>query len=284
MKISIDFLPAQKQEELIAVRDLIVEAFEPEMIILFGSYARNEWVEDRYVEGGITYEYKSDFDILVISRVELGPRRSNRWYKTEEAVKKLPLQTPVSLIHHGIKFVNKEIRKNSYFFTDILKEGILLYDTQNFQLAEPGVLNEQQLKKQAKEDFEQWFPSANNFLDYYNFAFNKADFKEAAFLLHQATERYYTALLLVYTGYRPKTHDIQKLGEMAAQINERFKTVFPFADPENKARFELLKKAYIDARYQKTYTISKEDLEYLAKRVEVLRDLVKEVCEERGRV
>ncbi len=282
MKTSIDFLPSHKQEELIAVRDLIAEAFEPEMIILFGSYARNEWVEDRYVEDGITYEYKSDFDILVISRVELGPRRSNRWYKTEEAVKKLPLQTLVSLIHHGIKFVNKEIRKNSYFFTDILREGILLYDSQNFQLAEPGVLNEQQLKKQAKEDFEQWFPSASNFLDYYNFAFNKADFKEAAFLLHQATERYYTAVLLVYTGYRPKTHDIQKLGEMAAQINEKFKTVFPFIDPESKARFELLKKAYIDARYQKTYTIGKEDLEYLAKRVEVLRDLVKEVCEERG--
>ncbi|WP_028980539.1 HEPN domain-containing protein [Sporocytophaga myxococcoides] len=281
MKTSIDFLPVHKQGELTSVRDLIVEAFEPEMIILFGSYARNEWVEDRYVEDGITYEYKSDFDILVISRVELGPRRSNRWYKTDEAVKKLPLQTPVSLIHHGIKFVNKEIRKNSYFFIDILKEGILLYDTQNFQLAEPGVLNEQQLKKQAKEDFEQWFGSASNFLDYFNFAFNKADFKEAAFLLHQATERYYTAVLLVFTGYRPKTHDIQKLGEMAAQINERFKTVFPFTSPESKARFELLKRAYIDARYQKTYTIAKEDLEYLAKRVEVLRDLVKEVCEER---
>ncbi|MBO9703691.1 MAG: HEPN domain-containing protein [Sporocytophaga sp.] len=283
MKTSIDFLPAHKQGELISVRDLIVEAFEPEMIILFGSYARNEWVEDRYVEDGITYEYKSDFDILVISRVELGPRRSNRWYKTEESVKKLPLQTPVSLIHHGIKFVNKEIRKNSYFFTDILKEGVLLYDTQNFQLAEPGVLNEQQLKKQAKEDFEQWFGSANVFLKTYFFNLNENDLKIAAFQLHQATERYYTALLLVYTGYRPKTHDIQKLGEMAAQINERFKTVFPFADPESKARFELLKRAYIDARYQKTYTIGNEDLEYLAKRVEVLRDLVKEVCEERGR-
>ena len=34
------------------------------MIILFGSYARNEWVEEKYDEEH--YKYQSDFDILVI--------------------------------------------------------------------------------------------------------------------------------------------------------------------------------------------------------------------------
>jgi len=278
LKTSIDFLPEYKQQELIAIRDHIISTFEPEMIILFGSYARNEWVEDRYEEGHITYEYKSDFDILVISKVELGPRRNGRWFKMEREVKGLPVQTPISLIHHGIKFFNKEIRKSSYFFIDILKEGIMLYDTQNFQLAEPSVLDEEQLKKQAKEDFDMWFPSANEYLDTTYDDIKKERLKKAAFELHQATERYYTALLLVFTGYRPKLHDIKKLGEKAAQINIRFKTVFPADTPENLARFELLQRAYIDARYQKTYTITKEELEYLATRVEVLRGMVKEVC------
>ncbi|MCR6639609.1 MAG: HEPN domain-containing protein [Sporocytophaga sp.] len=281
MKTSIDFLPEHKQQELIAIRDHIIRTFDPEMIILFGSYARNEWVEDRYMEGHITYEYKSDFDILVISRVELGPRRNGKWFKMEREVKSLPVLTPISLIHHGIKFFNKEIRKSSYFFIDILKEGIMLYDTQNFQLAEPVVLNEEQLKKQAKDDFEMWFGSANGFFMQYSHALHVGNYNIAAFELHQVTERYYTALLLVFTGYRPKLHDIKKLGEKAAQINIRFKSVFPVDTPENLARFELLQRAYIDARYQKTYTITKEELEYLATRVEVLRDLVKEVCEER---
>ena len=40
------------------------------MIILFGSYARGEWVEDIYTEGHITYEYISDFDILVLTRLK----------------------------------------------------------------------------------------------------------------------------------------------------------------------------------------------------------------------
>ncbi len=35
------------------------------MIILFGRYACDEWVEDIYTEGHITYEYMSDFDVRV---------------------------------------------------------------------------------------------------------------------------------------------------------------------------------------------------------------------------
>lgn len=92
------------------------------------------------------------------------------------------------------------------------------------------------------------------------------------------TERLYSAFLLVFTGYRPKTHDLKKLGEMSVHINEKLKTVFPMTTQDERIRFELLRRAYIDARYKKEYEISKEDLEYLSKRVEVLREVVKESC------
>ena len=36
------------------------------MIILFGSYARGDWVSDEYTEGHITYSYQSDLDIMVL--------------------------------------------------------------------------------------------------------------------------------------------------------------------------------------------------------------------------
>lgn len=41
-------------------------------------------VEHRYVEEGITHEYKSDIDILVISHVELGPGRQGKWSRPED--------------------------------------------------------------------------------------------------------------------------------------------------------------------------------------------------------
>ena len=81
MKTSLDqlpqLLPASKQKELAKVQEIIVRRFQVqareymfnlEKIILFGSYARGTWVEDGYVKDGITYEYKSDFDILVVTQ------------------------------------------------------------------------------------------------------------------------------------------------------------------------------------------------------------------------
>ena len=49
MKTSLDILPKDKQEELRRVVEIIREEFKPEMIILFGSHARGNWVEDAYI-------------------------------------------------------------------------------------------------------------------------------------------------------------------------------------------------------------------------------------------
>lgn len=60
-----------------------------------------------------------------------------------------------------------------------------------------------------------------------------------------------------------------------------FGKVFPQASPEERQRFELLKKAYVDARYNMNYKISKEDLDYLSERVQLLRALTEQICKEK---
>ncbi|GAA4736890.1 nucleotidyltransferase domain-containing protein [Flavisolibacter ginsenosidimutans] len=60
MKKSLAHLPESKQQELQRITQLIVETVNPEKIILFGSYATGNWVEDRYTEGHITYGYISN--------------------------------------------------------------------------------------------------------------------------------------------------------------------------------------------------------------------------------
>ena len=67
MKIDFIHLPEHKQDELKKIVAALIPRYaEIEMIILFGSYARGNWVEDKYVEKGTTYEYKSDYDLLII--------------------------------------------------------------------------------------------------------------------------------------------------------------------------------------------------------------------------
>lgn len=257
----------------------------PDFVILFGSYARGNWVEDRYSEDGITYEYKSDYDILVVTETKLNNALSNKWRELEKDIAQIHTTARANLIHHNWGYLKSELAYGSYFFSDIVKEGIILYDNErnvNFSLTIPESIDPEKVKARAKEEYDLWFESANKFYKGYKVFFNDGDLKEAAFMLHQTTERLYTALLLVFTGYKAKIHDIEELGSQAEAINEQFKKVFPRENQEKDERFKLLKKAYIDARYKKNYFINKEDLDYLSDRVSVLKDLVESIC--RGRL
>jgi HEPN domain-containing protein/predicted nucleotidyltransferase len=251
------------------------------MIILFGSYARGDWVEDRYKEDGTTYDYISDYDILVVLDSEAIAIKHESTKKWQSRIRRdLNREIPVNVIFHGIDYFNSEIEGSNYFFLDILKEGVLLYDSGKFKLAEPKPLNPQQRAAKAQLYFEKWFKNANGFYSQYQHAVKTEQWEIAAFELHQATERFYMCILLVYTNYKPKLHDLEKLNKQVCMVDERFKAIFPRSTPEEDRMFILLKKAYIDSRYKLDYTITREELTYLSLRVEKLRDLTASACKE----
>ena len=69
MKTSLSYLPKIKQDQILQVVDIIKEVVNPEKIILFGSYAKDSYVEHRYQgKDGILYEYISDYDFLVVTK------------------------------------------------------------------------------------------------------------------------------------------------------------------------------------------------------------------------
>ncbi|MHC4397371.1 MAG: HEPN domain-containing protein, partial [Planctomycetota bacterium] len=191
------------------------------------------------------------------------------------------IKTPVSVIYHSIGQVNHQLKEGRYFFSDIKKEGITLYDTGKLKLERIRKPSPAKRKQIAEEDFKQWFTSAKNFYSGYEHYLKRRNYKEAAFLLHQAVERFYSTTLLVFTGYKGKRHNIEKLGRQASGYDAAFLKVFPRATAEQDENFKLLKKAYIDARYKKSYKITKKQLEYLAKRVKLLQRLTKKACKEK---
>ena len=91
----------------------------------------------------------------------------------------------------------------------------------------------------------------------------------------------YGALQLVFTGYKPKTHDIELLGWLAKAINIEFGKVFPRGQHQERVRFSQPRRAYVDAHYKADYKISKEDLEYLSTRVALLRDMTEKYRKEK---
>ncbi|MDO6433258.1 nucleotidyltransferase domain-containing protein [Flavitalea sp. BT771] len=196
MNTSQEHLPEQKQKQLREIAGIMVKAVNPEKVILSGSHATGRWVEHRYTEGGITYEYISDYDILVITKS--GETRKD--YEVQDLIENRCLyKTPVTVITHDIDFVNKMLTEGQYFFTDIEKEGILLYDAGNTPLTERNPLSTAEAKAIEQQYFEPWYGAAKEFyIDAQN-AYQRGSCKNAAFYLHQATESIYNAIILVHT-------------------------------------------------------------------------------------
>ena len=285
MKTSLPERSEHVAEKLTAITDIIRELLDDDlvMLILFGSYARGDWVQDKYVEDGITYTYESDFDLLVVTERRATFKREagisgsiGRWLRREG------LDRPsATIIVEDIAHFMKDLQRGNYFYVDIKKEGVLLFDNGQYTLPEVGPIDPVENQEYARDDFEHWYKSACEFSDNYQFNLEQVRYNNAAFQLHQATERFFNAVALTFTRYKPKTHDIEYLDRLASNLHPDFFTVFPRATPEQEHYFDLLKKAYIDARYKRDYAITKEELEYLAGRVRKLQELTKRICEEK---
>jgi HEPN domain-containing protein/predicted nucleotidyltransferase len=282
LKTSLDHLPNQKRYEINGIMLSIKELVKPEMIILFGSYSRGDWVDERYYgENRTLYEYKSDYDFLVVTEHHqdmppgLGKKIRQRVKRAER------LQASPQIIFHDINFLNKELEEGQYFFRDIVHEGVLLYTTNKYELATPRDLSDYERGEIAKLYFNKWLTKADELFDVYNYALSKEMYASAIFLLHQSTESYYAAIHLVFTDYKPKTHDLRDLNKVACHSHARFKIIFPDQTENEKRLFTLLVKAYIDSRYKLNYSVHPKDLKWLAERVKLMRELTIQLCMER---
>jgi predicted nucleotidyltransferase len=124
-------LPQQSEhvaEQLAAIAGVIHELVGDylAMLILFGSYARGDWVNDRYVEGDVVYSYQSDFDLLIVTEDRANATVEGE-FRLSDAIRRrlqrLGRHRPSStIIVEDIVHLNKDLQFGSYFYTDSKKE------------------------------------------------------------------------------------------------------------------------------------------------------------------
>lgn len=285
-------LPDAKRRELGYVVDVIRDGFarairhrtQPRFrnghilkIILFGSYARGDWVEDP------VGRYFSDYDILVVVDHEDLTDIPEFWADTEarllaDLIEGTALRTQVSLVYHSLEDVNEKLRLGRYFFIDMLRDGILLYDEAGHPFVEPQRISPDEALKETRDYFADWFDSAVTFLKTSELVRQMDRPKEATFQLHQATERFYHCIFLVRTLYSPKTHNLNRLRALTEQLEPRLRSIWPTDNKLHKRAYNLLREAYIKARYSREFVIEPEELAWLTERVTLLQNLVSELC------
>ncbi|MCD7938212.1 MAG: HEPN domain-containing protein [Tannerellaceae bacterium] len=291
MKKSIAYLPKRKQDDLRRLTEMIRKRLpEAELIVLYGSYARNEYVDyDERVEFGIPTSYRSDYDILVATSGITDKAAGQILDRVDELYYTDPdRQTPVEFINDDIKKLNKDLSEGRYFYTQVKQEGVILYDSGRFKLARRRKLRYDEIKQQAEEYFEEKFEWANSFLEGAKFYYSRKEYRMTSFLLHQTCENYYYAIRLVFTLQNSKQHNLTKLASSVRKYSEELPQVFPRDTTEEKRLFKLLKAAYVEARYNPKFVVTREDIIALFQKVERLREITQRLCkaklEEYGRL
>lgn len=299
MRSDLHHLPERQQRELERVRDTLLAGFEAAKngggggtqewrrggmvlkIILFGSYARGDWVDEP--ENG----YLSDFDLLIVVNNAKMTNIADYWWNSEDQILRDPaIGRTVNIIVHDLQEVNDALKRGEYFWTDIVRDGVSLYSVPGHALGTPQPMTSKDALATAEAHLKVKLQDANDWLRLSELALNEGPTdanwrRKAAFNLHQAVEAAYACFLLVHTFYFPRSHNIKFLRSLAEDVDTRLVEAWHREQRADRRRFELLKRAYVEARYSDQYDASAEDLEWLTARARLLRDLVADLCQAR---
>lgn len=284
MKKSIAHLPKRRQDDLYyLVTQVVKQLPQTTMIILYGSYARGNYVEyDERVEFGVHTTYRSDYDILVVTEGvserytdQILDKIDDKYYSDDD------YQTPVQFIHDDIKKFNSDLSEGRYFYTEIKRDGILLYDSGKHKLVRRRKLRYDEIRQQAEKYFEEKLVRATSFFKGVRFYYDDHDFRMCSFHLHQTCENLFYATRLVFTLKNSKQHNLVKLLGSVRKYSNGFEDIFPNQTKEERRLFRLLKNAYVEARYNPEFVVTQQDIDALMPIVSKLFELVRQLCDEK---
>lgn len=283
MKKSVNFLPEKKQSDLKQLVGLIRDNVKNVgMVILYGSYARNTYVDyDQRIEFGVPTYFMSDYVILILTRKPIGAIEYSLYDKIADAFfehKNRPFHTKPQFINYGIDDFNYALTKAHYFETEIKRQGIILYDSGEYKLARRRKLNFDEIQERAQKYYDDKFYTAIDYLNGVGFYCGNGRYKTASFHLHQSTEHFFRTIELVFTLYSPKEHKLAEFMNRCKRFTTEIFKALPRDTPEEERLFKLLERAYVESRYNPDFEITKEDIDALLPKVEHLRDIVEKVC------
>ena len=255
------------------------------MVVLFGSYAKNKYVDyDQRVEFGTPTYYMSDYDIVILTRKPIGAIEYSLYEKIKDRFfenKNRPFHTHPQFLNYGIDDFNYALTKAHYFETEIKRDGIILYDSGAYKLARRRKLDYTEIKERAQKYFDDKFGRALSFVRSAKHDIYDGDNQMASFHLHQSAENFLRTIPMVFILYGYKSHNLSELMNATKKHTAEIFRVFPRDTEEEKRLFDLLQRAYIESRYNPDFEIAKGDIDALLPKIERLRDIVDTVCRER---
>ena len=156
-----------------------------------------------------------------------------------------------------------------------------MYDNKRLPLPEKAIIDIADIKVKARNIFNDAFHNAKSYLDGAEYFATSNQYKQAAFLLHQATEHALRALSTSLTALTTYGHNLKSLLRHSCFCAPDLNTIFPKNTDQEKELFNLLNSAYVSARYGPNYEINQEQVMLLLDRVNSLLTQTEQSFEER---
>jgi HEPN domain-containing protein len=201
------------------------------------------------------------------------------WADCHARAREVAGDTPVSLIVHTVADVHQQLVRGSSFFRDVMTEGVALYDAGRVAITVPEFTPAMQ-HVLAQEAFTRYFDHAAQLYRSFERNLVHGSLAIAAFELHQAAETICKAVLVVFTAYLPKTHDLDELGRRCVRACPDLGPLVPQDAPDRKRLTALVRAAYVDARYSFAFQVWREELEALASYICAFRARAEQACQE----
>jgi HEPN domain-containing protein len=256
MPTSINHLPSSQEQKFRESVYAIATAVAPEKIICYGTRTRlmHTW---SIVDPVLNSTMNTDYDLLLITK----PGIKRREHEILDIVAQH--STPgcrIIAIAHSLWAVNKALEQGRSFFVNIYKQGILVYDSSGIPLVTPSICDNAEHLADIQAQWNRHFGLAEKFLEGASYYITSGTAALAVFMLHQATEHTCIALIKACLGYRPTTHNLNRLLALTENFSEYPSYIFPQVSQEEIDLFNTLVRAYSDVRYT-------EILGYLSKKL-----------------
>jgi uncharacterized protein len=264
--------------QLQIVLQAIIKTTSPEHIFLLGALYNRQQFHSIFTDAPASFQQVMHYDLLVL----LSPADKRNIDELQDIIEnRCKPHTPVTVIILNVQQFNHQLTTAHPFACNVHQHGLHVYNAQRTPLENanpPGIAT---LQSQAKETFEKWHRLAQEFMTGAELYAMRKQFSMAAFMLHQVAERSYVELIQVMTGYRPGTHNLDKLARYAKSFSTAIHLLFPRNTEKEEHLFRQLQKAYIHSRYKDDYAITEQEVQELLVRVKKLLQLAGEACEEK---
>ena len=239
---------------------------------------------DEREEFGVPTSFKSDYDILVINSAWSYDKIENKLVSVRNIYDKRGdhrYRVPVQFIHDCIKKVNEDLKYSRYFYTELKRDGVMLYDSGNSKLARRKPLRYEEIKRQGEEYFREKFAKFKLFMEQAAFMYDREEYVMSSFNLHQACENLFNAILLTFTLRNDKEHNLDELFKASRGYAPELICIFPAENEDEERLFKILVRSYIEARYNPEFKVNREDIEDLMGKVEKFGEVTSQACERR---